>query len=98
MSGCGQNRPVARPLSRQCGSEPQIIGAIELPSVIVSVLSHLGLPAPALPRALARLSQLIGAAWSDSAITVVPPGPVTRLDPSPGEVPQPAVSWAALDS
>ncbi len=37
-----------------CGGRLQIIAAIEDPQLIVKILTHLGLPACALPRALAR--------------------------------------------
>ena len=38
----------------QCGGELKIIAAIEEPAVIVRILTHLGLPARALPRSPAR--------------------------------------------
>ena len=46
----------------ECGGELKIIAAIEDPAVIVRILSHLGLPARAPPRAPARLPELIQAA------------------------------------
>ena len=46
----------------QCGGAFRIIAAIEAPAVIVKILTHLGLPAMARPRALARRSQLFQAA------------------------------------
>ena len=45
-----------------CGGELKIIAAIEDPAVIVRILSHLGLPARAPPRAPVRLPELIQAA------------------------------------
>ena len=45
-----------------CGGDLKIIAAIEDPLVIVRILSHLGLPARAPPRASVRLPQLIQAA------------------------------------
>ena len=41
-----------------CGGKFRIIVAIEKPSVIVKILTHLGLPARAPPRALARRPEL----------------------------------------
>ena len=38
----------------QCGGELKIIAAIEEPGVIVKILTHLGLPARALPHASVR--------------------------------------------
>ncbi|MGQ0593278.1 MAG: hypothetical protein ACT4QB_11715 [Gammaproteobacteria bacterium] len=38
----------------QCGGTLKIIAAIEHPSVITKILTHLGLPARAPPRAAAR--------------------------------------------
>ena len=38
----------------QCGGDLKIIAAIEAPAVIVRILTHLGLPARAPPRAPAR--------------------------------------------
>jgi Putative transposase len=46
----------------QCGGALQIIGAIEEPSVITRILTHLGLPARAPPRAAARRLDLFQAA------------------------------------
>ena len=46
----------------QCGGELRIIAAIEEPAVIVRILTHLGLPARAPPRAPAQLPALFQAA------------------------------------
>ena len=46
----------------QCGGEFRIIAAIEEPAVIVRILTHLGLPARAPPRAPARRPELFQAA------------------------------------
>lgn len=46
----------------QCGGKLKIIAAIEDPAVIVRILTHLGLPARAPPRAPVRLPELIQAA------------------------------------
>ena len=46
----------------QCGAQFRIIAAIEAPAVIVRILTHLGLPARAPPRAPARLPELFQAA------------------------------------
>ena len=46
----------------QCGCELKIIAAIEEPAVIVRILTHLGLPARAPPRAQARPLPLFQAA------------------------------------
>ena len=46
----------------ECGGRLKIIAAIEDPGVIVRILSHLGLPARAPPRAPARLLELVEAA------------------------------------
>jgi len=46
----------------QCGAEFRIIAAIEEPAVIVKILTHLGLPARAPPRAPARRLGLFQAA------------------------------------
>ena len=45
-----------------CGGPLKIIAAIEDPVVIVRILTHLGLPARALPRAPARAYSLVHAA------------------------------------
>jgi len=42
-----------------CGGQLKIIAAIEDPVVSVRILTHLGLPARALPRALARALQFM---------------------------------------
>ena len=47
-----------------CGGKLKIIAAIEAPAVIVRILTHLGLPTRAPPRAPARQPQLIEAARS----------------------------------
>jgi len=44
------------------GAHPKIIAAIEDPAVIVSILTHLRLPAPALPLSPARRVNLFQAA------------------------------------
>jgi hypothetical protein len=44
-----------------CGGALKIIAAIEAPPVIVKILSHLGLPTRALPRAPARRVDLVQA-------------------------------------
>jgi len=59
----------------------KIIAAIEDPPVIAQILAHLGLPARAPPRAPVRLPELIQAARSKSATTVLRPRPTTRLGP-----------------
>ena len=46
----------------QCGGTLKIIAAIEEPAVIVRILTHLGLPARAPPRAPARPLSLFQAA------------------------------------
>ena len=46
----------------ECAGRLKIIAAIEDPGVIVRILSHLGLPARAPPRAPARLLELVEAA------------------------------------
>ncbi len=46
----------------QCGGDFKIIAAIEEPAVIVKILTHLGLPARAPPRAPARPLSLFQAA------------------------------------
>ncbi len=46
----------------QCGGDLKIIAAIEEPAVIVKILTHLGLPARAPPRAPARPLALFSAA------------------------------------
>ncbi|MCX7135755.1 MAG: hypothetical protein NTW47_03645 [Proteobacteria bacterium] len=46
----------------QCGDTLKIIAAIEEPTVIVRILTHLGLPARAPPRAPARPLSLFQAA------------------------------------
>lgn len=46
----------------QCGGEFRIIAAIEEPAVIARILTHLGLPAGAPPRAPARRPELFQAA------------------------------------
>ena len=45
-----------------CGGELKIIAAIQEPAVIARILTHLGLPARAPPRAPVRLPELIQAA------------------------------------
>ncbi len=45
-----------------CGAHPKIIAAIEDPAVIVSILTHLGLPARTPPRTQARRVDLFQAA------------------------------------
>ena len=50
----------------QCGGNFKIIAAIEAPAVIVKILTHLGLPARAPPRAPARRLDLFEAAGSSS--------------------------------
>jgi hypothetical protein len=46
-----------------CGGALKIIAAIEDPPVIVKILSHLGLPSRAPPRALARRVDLFQTIW-----------------------------------
>ena len=46
----------------QCGGAFRIIAAVEEPAVIVGILTHPGLPAPAPPRFPARLMALFQAA------------------------------------
>ena len=46
----------------QCGGNFKIIAAIEAPAVIVKILTHLGLPARAPPRARAQRLDLFEAA------------------------------------
>ncbi|MBL8383044.1 MAG: hypothetical protein JNM90_08230 [Burkholderiales bacterium] len=48
----------------QCGGEFKIIAAIEVPAVIVTILTHLGLPACVPPRSPARPLALFRAAGS----------------------------------
>lgn len=43
----------------QCGSPLTLIAAIEEPSVIIKILSHLGLPTRAPPRAPARIDEFL---------------------------------------
>ena len=43
----------------QCGGPLTILAAIEDPSVIIKILTHLGLPSRAPPRAPARLDDLL---------------------------------------
>jgi len=43
----------------ECGGQLKIVAAIEEPVVIVRILTHLGLPAHAPPRAPARPPQLL---------------------------------------
>ena len=50
----------------QCGGNFTIFAAIEAPAVIVKILTHLGLPARAPPRAPARRLDLFEAAGSSS--------------------------------
>lgn len=55
----------------QCGAESRIIAAIEEPAVIVKILTYLGLPARAPPRAPARPLGLFQAACSPKARTAL---------------------------
>jgi len=48
--------------SEQCGGPLTILAAIEDPSVIVKILSHLGLPTRAPPKAPARLDEFFQSA------------------------------------
>jgi len=54
----------------ECGGQLKILAAIEEPVVIVRMLTHLGLPARAPPRAAAREFSLDYAAWPESRTTV----------------------------
>jgi len=67
----------------KCGGRLKIIAAIEDPGVIVRILTHLGLPARAPPRAPARLAQLVHTDSSESATTVLRQHRLHRSDGVP---------------
>ncbi len=50
----------------QCGGPLAILAAIEEPTVIVKILTHLGVPTRTPPRAAARLDEFLQTASSHS--------------------------------
>ncbi len=73
---------------QQCGGPLPILAAIEDPAVIIKILSHMGLPTRAPPRAPARLDAFLQTAYAPPGFRFSVGADTPPLPSSPTPTPQ----------